>query len=105
MLIDSHCHLNMLDLTPYGGDLGALIEKAQSVGVEGFLNISTTLEDIPEVIKTAKHYKNVWATVGLHPDGKFQEEITEEALFNLANQEKVIGMGETGLDYYYNGDD
>ncbi|WP_267256445.1 TatD family hydrolase [Coxiella endosymbiont of Ornithodoros maritimus] len=102
MFVDSHCHLNMLDLAHYGGDLGALIEKAKSVGVEHILCVGVDLMHAQAVIQIAAHFENVSASVGLHPSEKVDHEPTVQTLIEVANHPKVVAIGETGLDYYYN---
>ncbi len=102
MLIDTHCHLNMLNLDAYQGDLGALIEKAKGVGVEHILCVGVDLQHAEEVIAIAERYDHVSASVGLHPSEKVNQEPTVEALVSLAEHPKVVAIGETGLDYFYN---
>ena len=102
MFIDSHCHLHMLDLSPYKGDLGALIEKAKSMGVEHILCVCVNLEHAKNIIEVANYFENVSASVGLHPSEKVQHEPSIHEIIELADQSKVVAIGETGLDYYYN---
>lgn len=101
-MIDSHCHLNMLKLEPYGGDLSALVNAAQEAGVKHILCVGTDLENSKTVIEIAKRFPNVSASIGLHPSDKVDKEPTIEDLVKLANHPKVVAIGETGLDYYYN---
>src|SRR5580700_4675957 len=98
--VDSHCHLNMLDLTAYQGDLGALIEQAKSVGVKHFLCVGVDLEHAQEVLDIAERFDNVSASAGVHPSEKGV--VTEADLMAFARHPKVVAMGETGLDYHYN---
>lgn len=102
MLVDSHCHLDMLDLTPYNGKLKSLIEKAKNVGVENILCVGVDLVNAPRVIEIAEQFNNVSASVGLHPSEKVDHEPSMAELVELASHPKVIAIGETGLDYYYN---
>lgn len=102
MFIDSHCHLNMLDLSPYKGDLGALIEKSKSMDVEHILCVCVDLEHAKTIIEVANYFENVSASIGLHPSEKVQHEPSVHELIELADQSKVVAIGETGLDYYYN---
>ena len=104
MIVDSHCHLGMLDLEPYHGNLSELLQAARDVGVERFLCIGTELEDSPQVVKIAEKYPDVYATIGVHPSESTAFYCDEETLINLANHPKVVAIGETGLDYYYNKD-
>jgi TatD DNase family protein len=98
--IDSHCHLNMLDLTPYQGDLGALLEQAKSAGVEHILCVGVDLENAQEVLDIAERFTNVSASVGVHPSEKTP--VTYADIMRFAEHPKVIAIGETGLDYHYN---
>ena len=99
MFVDSHCHLNMLDLDPYGGDLGALIEKAKNMGVEHILCVGVDLVNAQTVIEIANRFENISASVGLHPNEKVNSEPTVKELVELADYPKVVAIGETGLDY------
>ncbi len=102
MLVDSHCHLNMLNLDAYNGNLGALIDQAKSVGVEHILCVGVDIDNAQAVIDIADQYEGVSASVGLHPSEKVDKEPTVEELVTLARHPKVVAIGETGLDYYYN---
>jgi TatD DNase family protein len=97
MLVDSHCHLDFPELA---ADVpGALAEMATH-GVSHALCISVTLEDFPKVRALAEAYSNLYATVGTHPDYPDHPLVTSERLVALATHPKVVGIGETGLDYY-----
>ncbi len=98
--VDSHCHLNMLDLGAYRGDLGALIEQAKRAGVKHILCVGVDLEHAQEVLDIAERFPDVSASVGVHPSEKGV--ITREDLLAFARHPKVIALGETGLDYHYN---
>jgi TatD DNase family protein len=100
MLIDSHCHLNHLDLSPYNGNLSLALQAAQTQDVQKFLCVCIDLVHFPEVIAIAEQYAQVWATLGLHPTEEVEDEPSIEQLSLLAAHPKVIGIGETGLDYY-----
>lgn len=100
-LVDSHCHLDQLDLTKYEGNLSRALEYAAEQGVQYFLCVCITLNDFPSLLELAKSYQNVSASVGLHPNERdIDQEPTEKELVSLATDEKVIAIGETGLDYY-----
>lgn len=104
MLIDSHCHLDRLDLSPYDGDLDAAIKAARERGVERMLCIGIDRGNAPTVIDIASRYPDIYASVGIHPlDLAETVEATEE-LVKLADHPRVIAVGETGLDYYYSED-
>lgn len=100
-LVDSHCHLDQLDLAPYAGDLSKALAHAKTLGIQHFLNVCITLKDFPRVLQIAHDYPNVSASVGLHPNEvAVPHEPTAEEIFNLAQDKKVVAIGETGLDYY-----
>jgi len=101
-LIDSHCHLNMIDLKKFDGSLDNVVTGADQNQVSQILNISVNLSSFPEILATAKAYPNVYATVGIHPCYDEEPETTVEELTRLAQDEKVIGIGECGLDYHMN---
>lgn len=97
MLVDSHCHLDFPELA---ADVpGALAEMAAH-GVTHALCISVTLEDFPKVRALAEAYPNLYATVGTHPDYPDHPLVTSGRLVELAAHPRVVGIGETGLDYY-----
>jgi len=97
-IVDSHCHLNYKGLTE---NLDAVFEAAEAANVKGFLAINTKLAEFPEVHKIAQSRPDVWCTVGIHPHEAEKEEAALKALLEHAGKEKVVGIGETGLDYYY----
>ena len=97
MFIDSHCHLDFPDLVQNLDDvLVAMRDNKVSHG----LCICVNLRDFPNVLAIAQAHDNLYATVGIHPDYEDEAEPTVEALTHLARQPKVVGIGETGLDYY-----
>ncbi len=100
-LVDSHCHL---DYEPMAGDIKGTLKRAKDKGVNGFLTICTDLSKIPVVTAIAESHEDVFASVGVHPH-EAEKTLPEKELFNLlvttATHPKVIGFGETGLDYYY----
>lgn len=99
VLVDSHCHLNLLDLASENGDLNAIMKRANEAGVKYFLNVCVEVTDFPALLQTANAYDNVFASVGLHPHHEGDEPSVEE-LIRHATHDKVIAIGETGLDYY-----
>jgi TatD DNase family protein len=100
MLVDSHCHLDRLDLEPFGGDLANALQQAGENGVGRFLCVAIDRGNIPEVIAIAERFDNVYASVGVHPNEEEDGEVTTEELVALAAHPKVIAIGETGLDYF-----
>jgi TatD DNase family protein len=97
MFVDSHCHLNFPDYADTLDQVRAEMAQAQ---VERALCISTTLEEFPQVHALATGFDNFWATVGVHPDNEDVQEPTLADLVERAALPRVVGIGETGLDYY-----
>lgn len=102
MLVDSHCHLNRLNLEKYNGDLSLLIEETKRAGISHLLCVGIDLANAKADIDLAHRFENVFASVGIHPSEKLETEPTAEEIIALANDPKVVAVGETGLDYYYN---
>lgn len=99
-LIDSHCHLDRLDLSPYEGSLGLALAAAQNLGVAHFLCVGIDLNNSLKVREIAETYPFVSASIGLHPTEEVSKEPAVEDLIRLAHHPKVVAIGETGLDYY-----
>lgn len=100
MLIDTHCHL---DFPPFGPDRDAVIQRANAGGVSYFINIGSTLESSIASCELARKYAQIYASVGVHPhDTHSFDSQTENKLRELAQKNKVVAIGETGLDYYRN---
>lgn len=97
MFIDSHCHLNFPD---FAERLPDIYRHMQDNQVSHALCISVDLETFPEVLAVAESRDNLYATVGVHPDYEDCTEPTVEKLVELAAHPKVVGIGETGMDYY-----
>jgi len=97
MFTDSHCHLNFPELL---AQLPAIREAMAQAQVSRALCISTQLETFPAVHALATGYDNFWATVGVHPDSDAVQEPTLQDLLTLGQLPKIVGIGETGLDYY-----
>ncbi len=97
MFTDSHCHLSFPELTE---QLPAILQAMQEARVNRALCICTTLEEFDAVHALARDHHQLWATVGVHPDNEGVQEPTLDDLLAGAAREKVVGIGETGLDYY-----
>lgn len=97
MLVDSHCHLNFPELAAQLPEIQQNMRQAQ-VGYA--LCVSVTLDKFPEVLALAQRYDNLFASVGVHPDYEGIAEPSEDELVALANDPKVVAIGETGLDYF-----
>ncbi len=103
MLIDSHCHLNYKGLIEEQADV---LARARARGVGGFLNISTRRSEWDAVVATAHREPDVWASIGIHPhEADAHADLGAAALREAAADPKVIAIGETGLDYYYDHSD
>ena len=103
MLIDSHCHLEYKGLVE---DQVGVLERARAAGVGGFLSISTRQREWGQVIATAERHDAIWASVGIHPHEADQHaDLGEAALLAASDHAKVIAIGDTGLDYYYDKSD
>lgn len=102
MLVDSHCHLDRLDLTPFSGSLDAALDAARQRGVGHFLCIGISIENAPVVRAFTQRYPDVDCSVGVHPlDLIHGGEPTLDWLLNELQHPGVVAVGETGLDYYY----
>ncbi|CAG0968484.1 putative metal-dependent hydrolase YcfH [Methylophilaceae bacterium] len=97
MLVDSHCHLNFPELV---NNMEGIRQAMNAHGVGHALCISVTLREYPQVLAVAEAYENFYATVGVHPDYEDEGPLDVEQLVELARNPKVIGIGETGLDYF-----
>lgn len=104
MLVDSHCHLDRIDLTPYGGDLGAALEAARQRGVGRMLCIGIDRGNVETVIGIAERHADVFASVGVHPLDIFDSAEAVDELLRWADHPRVVAIGETGLDYHYSAD-
>ena len=103
MLIDSHCHLEYKGLIE---DQAAVIARARAAGIGAFLNISTRQSEWDQVISTAAREPDVFASVGIHPhEADAHADLGRAALLAATDHPKVIAIGETGLDYYYDKSD
>ncbi len=103
MFVDSHCHLNYAGLAERQQEV---LETARSAGVTAMLNISTRAAEWGAVLETAEREPDVWASVGIHPhDADTHEDIETALLVERAEHPRIIGIGETGLDFYYDKSD
>jgi len=99
MLVDSHCHL---DFSEFREEREAIITRARSAGVETMLTISTRLDEFQGVRAIAEAHDGIWCSVGAHPhEAKNHADLAPQELVALAAHSKVIGIGETGLDFHY----
>jgi TatD DNase family protein len=99
LLVDSHCHLDFPD---FAAEREAIIARARSAGVVTMLTICTRLDEFDGVRAIAESYEDIWCSVGAHPhEAKDHPTLTAQDLIALAGHPKVVGIGETGLDFHY----
>ena len=98
MLVDSHCHLDYPEFEP---DFTEIMSRARDAGVGTMLTIGTRLSTFDKVLAVAERFDNVYCTVGIHPHEAASETAEVAQLVELAKHPKVVGIGETGLDYFY----
>ncbi len=99
-MIDSHCHL---DHEPLFNNLDDVLKRSKEVGIEKLLTICTTLESYSKIKQLVKKDDIIYGTFGIHPHESNNDKVTSERIINeINNNEKIIGIGETGLDFYYN---
>jgi len=102
-LVDSHCHLNYAGVVERQSEV---LARAREAGVGTFLNISTRQSEWGDVVGTAEREPDVWASIGIHPhEAEQHADLGEGALLAAAEHPRVIGLGESGLDYYYDKSD
>ncbi|MBW8000847.1 MAG: TatD family deoxyribonuclease [Planctomycetes bacterium] len=99
-LIDTHCHLTFKQLS---GDIAGVLQRSRAAGITGWITVGTDAEHNRKCVELAERFDDVYATVGIHPhDAKDVTDETLEELRELAQREKVVAIGETGLDFHYN---
>ena len=104
MYIDSHCHLDRIDLKDFDNSFDRLIDTVRSQGVERMLCVSINLEDYPAMRKLVDAHDFIDVSVGVHPSDVADHGETVDALVSLGQDPRVVAVGETGLDYYYGAD-
>jgi len=100
VLVDSHCHLDMLDLTSFDGGLDGVIAAARAADVRHMLCVSVNLEDYPGMLALVKGREEVSVSVGVHPNTRAGHDPEPGELAGLAGDPQVVAIGETGLDYF-----
>lgn len=99
--VDSHCHLDRLDLDPYHGDIDSALNVSRAEGVNTFLCVGINRKNLTDVVSLAEQHADIYATVGVHPNSEDDDsEIDVKELVQLAAHPKVVAIGETGLDYF-----
>jgi len=104
MFIDSHCHLDKVDLTPYDGDFEAMLTAASERDVSRMLCVSIDLPQFERMYALASGRDNIDLSVGVHPLHVDESPVTAGQLIELAKKPEIVALGETGLDYYYQTD-
>ena len=104
MIVDSHCHLDRLDLAAHQQTLPQLIANARERGVGGMLCVCISENNKDAVLAIANEYDSVVASVGAHPSDVKDQLLSVATLVEWASAPKVVALGETGLDYYYSGE-
>ena len=100
MLVDSHCHLDRVDLKPYGGDFARLMAATTAAGVERMLCVAIDLEAYPAMRALVEPWPQVAVSVGVHPNEDEGRDPSADELVTLAADPRVVAIGETGLDYF-----
>ena len=99
MIIDTHCHL---DFKEFKEDFNNVLLKAKNNDVLGMQTICTKIDEFPKIINIAENHSNIWCSIGTHPhNADLEMNISKETIIKLCLNNKVIGIGETGLDYFY----
>lgn len=98
-IVDSHCHLNYKGIIEQQGDV---VQRARDAGVGCMLAINTKLKEYEQIVEIVETYPDVYGSVGIHPhEAENEPDVALEALLSRAKHPKIVGIGETGLDYYY----
>ena len=100
MLVDSHCHLDRLDLAPFDDDFGRLMQATREAGVGHLLCVCIDLESYPAMYRLVEPWPWVSVSVGVHPNDRDRRDPTPEELVSLAADPRNVAIGETGLDYF-----
>ena len=99
-IVDSHCHIDRVDLEVFGGSVESMLSHAKELSVNQFLCVCIDLEHFDQVHSLALQHSNIYASVGVHPTEITSKEPSVEKLLELSSSERVIAIGETGLDYF-----
>lgn len=105
MFVDSHCHLDCIKLDEFDDDYDVLIQRCLDAGVEHMLCVSIDMHKYPRMLRQAQAYPQISVSAGVHPMADQAEDVDADTLKAVASNDKVVAIGETGLDYYYNKDD
>jgi len=100
-IIDSHCHIDRVDLDAFGGSIESMLDHARNLSVDKFLCVCIDLEHFDDVHALSKSYPNIYCSVGVHPTETNCKDPSIEELLEYAKSNRVIAIGETGLDYFH----
>lgn len=100
MLIDSHCHLDRVDLSPYQNDFSIFMQQTREAGVDRMLCVSIDLESYPDMLALVLPYEDISVSVGVHPNDFDRHEPSVDELLELASHPRNVAIGETGLDFF-----
>jgi len=100
MLVDSHCHLDRVDLSPYDGDFSTFLNATHEAGVGHMLCVSIDMESYPKMLSLVEGYDQISISAGVHPNEENRHEPEPDELVKLAAHPKNVAIGETGLDYF-----
>lgn len=100
-IVDSHCHIDRVDLEHFGGNIESMLAHADEMSVKEFLCVCIDLEHFDDVFSLAKSHAQIYASVGVHPVEQEGRDPTIDELLTLAQHDKIIAIGETGLDYFH----
>ncbi len=100
-IIDSHCHIDRVDFDQFGGSVESMLAHANELSVKEFLCVCIDLEHFDDVFSLAKKHKQIYASVGVHPTEQEGKDPSVEELLTLADDNNIIAIGETGLDYFH----
>ncbi len=102
MLIDSHCHPYMLEAYKNPDDFDRWMSDTKAAGVDAMLCVAVDMDTAKTCVAIAEKYNDVYASVGSHPSEKEEDDLSIETIVEFAKHPKIVAIGETGLDYYYN---
>lgn len=100
-IVDSHCHIDRVDFDQFGGSVESMLAHANELSVKQFLCVCIDLENFDAVASLAKKYPQIYASVGVHPTEQEGKDPSVDELLALADNDRVIAIGETGLDYFH----
>ena len=100
-IVDSHCHIDRVDFDQFGGSIESMLAHAEELSVKEFLCVCIDLEHFDDVFSLAKKHASIYASVGVHPTEQEGKDPSTEELLALADNDKIIAIGETGLDYFH----